>query len=112
MKSPIALLSLVALAAANSRLAATVLVTGSDRGLGRAYQVATIYAQWGNIAKALEWLDTTVRLRDPGLHFLKTDPLMDPLRNEPRFPAVMRGIEVPGLNDRQIPRRSPGLNVR
>jgi len=48
MKSPIALLSLVALAAANSRLAATVLVTGSDRGLGRAYQVATIYAQWGN----------------------------------------------------------------
>ena len=32
-----------------------------------AYQYATIYAQWGDRAKALEWLDTAVRLRDPGL---------------------------------------------
>ena len=32
-----------------------------------AYQYATIYAQWGNRAKALEWLETALRLRDPGL---------------------------------------------
>jgi len=95
MKSPIALLSLVALAAANSRLAATVLVTGSDRGLGRAYQVATIYAQWGNREEALAWLDTALRVRDPGLIFLKTDPFMDSFRKEPRFQAVMRELKFP-----------------
>jgi len=27
--------------------------------------------------------------------FLKTDPLMDPLRKEPRFQAVMRELKFP-----------------
>ena len=65
------------------------------QGDSAAYQYATIYAQWGNRAKALEWLDTAARLRDPGLTGLKTDPLMDPLRKEPRFQAVMRELRFP-----------------
>jgi tetratricopeptide (TPR) repeat protein len=64
-------------------------------GDASAYQYATIYAQWGDPAKALEWLDPAMRLRDPGLLFLKTDPLMDPLRKEPRFQAVMRELKFP-----------------
>jgi TolB-like protein len=64
-------------------------------GDAAAYQYATIYAQWGNRAKALEWLETAMRLRDPGLEILKTDPLMDPLRQEPRFKAVMRELKFP-----------------
>jgi TolB-like protein/tetratricopeptide (TPR) repeat protein len=60
-----------------------------------AYQYATIYAQWGNRAKALEWLDTALRLRDPGLELLKTDPLLDPLRQEPRFQAIERELKFP-----------------
>jgi tetratricopeptide (TPR) repeat protein len=65
-------------------------------GDGGAYQYATIYAQWGNTPKALEWLEVAVRLRDPGLELLKTDPLMDPLRNEPRFQAIERQLRFPG----------------
>jgi len=64
-------------------------------GEGSAYQYATIYAQWGNRAKALEWLETALRLRDPGLEYLKTDPLLDPLRQEPRFQAIERGLKFP-----------------
>jgi TolB-like protein/Flp pilus assembly protein TadD len=60
-----------------------------------AYQYAAIYAQWGDRPRALEWLDTAMRLRDPGLLGLKTDPLMDPLRKEPRFQAVMRELKFP-----------------
>jgi TolB-like protein/Tfp pilus assembly protein PilF len=60
-----------------------------------AYQYATIYAQWSNPAKALEWLDVAMRLPDPGVVYLKTDPLMDPLRNEPRFQAVERELKFP-----------------
>jgi TolB-like protein/Flp pilus assembly protein TadD len=60
-----------------------------------AYQYATIYAQWGDRTKALEWLDTAVRLRDPGLAGLKSDPLIDPLRQEPRFQAAMRELKFP-----------------
>jgi len=60
-----------------------------------AYQLAEVYAQRGDRTRALEWLDTAMRVRDPGFRRLKTDPLMDPLRNEPRFQAVMRELRFP-----------------
>jgi TolB-like protein/tetratricopeptide (TPR) repeat protein len=60
-----------------------------------AYQYATIYAQWGDRAQALEWLETALRLRDPGLVGLKTEPLLDPLRKEPRFQAIERALNFP-----------------
>jgi serine/threonine-protein kinase len=60
-----------------------------------AYQYATIYAQWGNRAKALEWLETALRLRDPGLVNVKTEPLLDPVRKESRFQAIERALKFP-----------------
>jgi TolB-like protein len=60
-----------------------------------ASQYGETYAQWGNTKKALESLDTAMRVRDPGLLYLKTDPLMDPLRKEPRFQAMMRVLKFP-----------------
>ncbi len=64
-------------------------------GDAAAYQYTTIYAQWGDRTQALDWLDTALRLRDPGLENLKTDPLMDPLRQEPRFQAILRELNFP-----------------
>jgi TolB-like protein len=69
--------------------------TRAETGDAEAYQYAEIYAQWGDRAKALEWLETAMRLRDPGLIFLKTDPLMDPLRKELRFQAIERELKFP-----------------
>jgi hypothetical protein len=66
------------------------------QGEGFAYAYATIYTQWGDRLKALEWLETARRLRDPGLVTLKTDPLLDPLRQEPRFQAIERELKFPG----------------
>ena len=60
-----------------------------------AYQYATVYAQWGDIAKTLEWLATARRVRDAGLEYLKTDPLMDPLRKEARFQGIERELRFP-----------------
>jgi TolB-like protein/Tfp pilus assembly protein PilF len=60
-----------------------------------AYQYAEIHAQWGNTSKALEWLDTALRLRDPGLADIKTDLLLDPLRQESRFQAIERALKFP-----------------
>jgi len=59
------------------------------------FQYAQVYAQWGNRAKALEELERAVRVRDPGLHSLKTDFFIDPLRNEPRFQAIERELKFP-----------------
>jgi TolB-like protein/Tfp pilus assembly protein PilF len=67
----------------------------AEQGDAAAYQYATIYAQWGNRAQALDWLETALRLRDPGLRLLKTDPLLDPLRQEPLFQAIERELKFP-----------------
>ena len=67
----------------------------ASNGDGPAYQYATIYAQWGETAKALDWLEAAVRLHDTGLAYLKTDPLIDPLRKEPRFQAIERALKFP-----------------
>jgi TolB-like protein/Flp pilus assembly protein TadD len=56
---------------------------------------AAVYAQWGNAAKALERLEAALRLRDPDLVRLKTEPLLDPLRREPRFQAIERELKFP-----------------
>jgi len=60
-----------------------------------AVQFTEIYAQWGDRPKALEWLATAMRVRDPGLERLKVDPLMDPIRSEPDFQPVERQLQFP-----------------
>ncbi len=59
------------------------------------YQFAEIYAQWGENEAALGWLEKAMRLRDTGLAYLRADPLLDPLRQEPRFKAVERELKFP-----------------
>jgi TolB-like protein len=59
------------------------------------YAEAEIYAQWGNAAKALDALDAAVRARDASLILLKTDPLLDPMRGDPRFQAIERALKFP-----------------
>jgi TolB-like protein/Flp pilus assembly protein TadD len=67
----------------------------SELGDASAYEYALIYAQWGNTTRALEWLETAMRLRDPDLSTLKVNALLDPLRNEPRFQAIERELKFP-----------------
>jgi hypothetical protein len=67
----------------------------SALGDASACQYATIYAQWGDGPKALEWLDIAMRQRDPGLSYLKTDPFLDPLRKDPHFLSLLRELRFP-----------------
>lgn len=60
-----------------------------------AYQYADIYAQWGDVPSALQWLETAYHLRDPGLVSLKADELLDPLRKESRFQKIERELKLP-----------------
>jgi TolB-like protein/Flp pilus assembly protein TadD len=64
-------------------------------GASASYQYSQIYAQRGDIHRALESLDAAVRVHDPGLVSLKTDPLLDPLRKEPRFLAILKQLDFP-----------------
>ena len=67
----------------------------ASMGDAGAFHYAKIYAQWGNNTGALDWLDQAMRLRSPWLEFVKAEPLLDPLRNEPRFQAIERSLKFP-----------------
>ncbi len=67
----------------------------ASQGDADAVLYAMIYAQWGSTSKALEWLDTAVRLRASDLEALKVSPALDPLRKEPRFQAMERELKFP-----------------
>ena len=60
-----------------------------------AYFYAGTYAQWGNRAEALKWLQIAERLHDPYLIGLKTDWELDPIRNEPEFKTIEVRINFP-----------------
>jgi tetratricopeptide (TPR) repeat protein len=67
----------------------------ATRGEAAAYLYARIYAQWGEITHALDSLDTAMRQHNFLLGRVKTDPFLDPLRNEPRFQAIERELNFP-----------------
>jgi serine/threonine-protein kinase len=58
--------------------------------------VATHYLRAGDRAKALDWLEKASEIRDLGLTYLSCNIDYDQLRNEPRFQALRRKMNLPG----------------
>jgi TolB-like protein/Tfp pilus assembly protein PilF len=67
----------------------------AESGDASAVFYAMIYAQWGDTARALDWLETAMRHRDPYLIRVRQNRNFDPLRNEPRFQAIERELKFP-----------------
>jgi serine/threonine-protein kinase len=59
------------------------------RGGDAAYQVALVYARRGETEATFEWLERAYAQRDPGLTFLKLEPLLRPLHSDPRWGALL-----------------------
>ena len=64
-----------------------------------AYQIADAYAYRGDKDKAFEWLARARQQRDPGLGFLRSDPLLENLHDDPRWNALLHSV---GLGDDQL----------
>jgi hypothetical protein len=54
-----------------------------------------IYTQLNDRGAALDWLEKAKKLGDPGLIYVRTDALLDPIRKEPRFQAIERALKFP-----------------
>jgi TolB-like protein/tetratricopeptide (TPR) repeat protein len=65
-------------------------------GDASAYQFAQISAQRGEPDEAIRWLEVARRVRDPGAFRAAVDPLLDPLREDPRFKSYLRELNLPG----------------
>ena len=71
--------------AARSKLVAEL----GDRVL---YQQAQLHAQWGERDAAIDRLEQARKIGDSGLIYLRNDPLLDPVREDPRFDRLLASI--------------------
>ena len=56
------------------------------------YQQAQVLAQWGQRDESIERLQGALRVGDSGLVYARNDPMLDPLRNDPRFAQLLKRI--------------------
>ena len=56
------------------------------------YEIATVYIGLGKKDAAFEWLRKGVRERADCMPWIQADSKIDPLRRDPRFPEILRGV--------------------
>jgi DNA-binding SARP family transcriptional activator/TolB-like protein/Tfp pilus assembly protein PilF len=56
------------------------------------FEVAKVHLALGDRTAAMEWLEQALAQRSHSMAFLKVDPQLAPLRNEPRFRALLRRV--------------------
>jgi serine/threonine-protein kinase len=54
------------------------------------YELAEIYAQAGDTARALEWLERACNEHDFMMQYVRVAPNLEPLRQEPRYREIVR----------------------
>jgi TolB-like protein/Flp pilus assembly protein TadD len=60
---------------------------------GAEFQAAETYAYMGNAGEAFKWLDAAYVGRDPGLSWLRGDPFLKNLVDDPRYDALLRKLK-------------------
>ncbi len=65
-------------------------------GIG-GYEIALIYAGLGDRNSAFAWLERSFNSRDKGLTYLRIDPCLDPLREDPRLENLIKRVGFPEL---------------
>jgi TolB-like protein/tetratricopeptide (TPR) repeat protein len=63
--------------------------------IGVQFQVAEAEACFGNLDQAFDWLDRAVQFHDPGIQWLRGDPLLRNLTKDPRYAALLRRVNLP-----------------
>jgi TolB-like protein/Tfp pilus assembly protein PilF len=64
-------------------------------GTQAAFQISQAYAFRGESDKSFEWLERAYRQRDAGLPEIKDDPLLNNVRRDPRFTALLTRMRLP-----------------
>jgi serine/threonine-protein kinase len=59
------------------------------------FQYAQIYAQARQLDRAFDALEKGLAVKDPGVTGVRTDPFLEPIRRDPRYPALINKINFP-----------------
>jgi serine/threonine-protein kinase len=67
----------------------------AKHGHDGAYQIAGVYAVRGDRDHAFAWLNRACDQHDGGLALIKIDPLLRGIRDDPRYAAVLKRMNLP-----------------
>ena len=59
---------------------------------------AYVHIGLGNFDRAFDWMEKGYQERAGLLVYLKVEPIFDPLRSDPRFAALLRGLQFPPVH--------------
>lgn len=77
------------------REVADLMVARSDTVHVRPWSIGTLYTRAGEVELALDYLERAFEEQDSNIPYLTVDPIFDPLRDEPRFEALIERLEIP-----------------
>jgi len=75
--------------------AARASLTRALEDTGYPLQVASIYAGFGDAARAVEYMEKQFNLDKGEFYLLPVDPVFDPIRSDERFKAFLRKCNLP-----------------
>ena len=76
------------------------LIEGRATSVVSAWGIAVLHASLGDIEETFKWLEVAVEERSPGLILLRVHPRLDPIRNDPRYHALVRRVGLEGVRDK------------
>jgi serine/threonine-protein kinase len=59
------------------------------------YQYGQIYVQSGNRDRAFAEFDKAAAAKTPGMIYFKADPLIEPIRHDPRYAELLKALKFP-----------------
>jgi tetratricopeptide (TPR) repeat protein len=62
---------------------------------GAEFQMAEAHAYLGDADQAFQWLEAAIASKDPGIMWLRGNPLFDGLIGDPRYAALLRRLNLP-----------------
>jgi serine/threonine-protein kinase len=62
-----------------------------------AWGIAALHASLGDVDETFRWLEVAVGERAAGLIFLRVHPRLDPIRQDPRYPGLLRKVGLDAL---------------
>jgi serine/threonine protein kinase/tetratricopeptide (TPR) repeat protein len=68
------------------------LTEARSRRVVSAWGIAAVHASLGDVDEAFRWLETAIEERASGLILLRVHPRLDPIRSDPRYPALVRRV--------------------
>jgi hypothetical protein len=58
------------------------------------YWIAIAYIRLGEIDAAFKWLERANEKKDPMLGSLMVEPMLDPIRSDPRYTELLRNADL------------------